>query len=62
MPWDEESFARKHNKKLKGKKAKKAARVANAILRDTGDDGKAIRIANWMAKRTNKKKKKTRSD
>lgn len=45
MPWSAESFAR-HNHALSGKKAEKAASIANAILRDTGDEGKAIRIAN----------------
>lgn len=50
MPWDAKSFA-KHNRKLTGAKAGQAARVANAILAKTGDEGKAIRIANAQAKR-----------
>jgi len=57
MPWDETSIKR-HNKKLKGAKAKKTAKVANAILRETGDEGKALRIANWTARRNKKKKPK----
>jgi uncharacterized protein YdaT len=46
MPWTGKEFASKHNKKLSGERANKAARMANAILRETGDDGKAIRIVN----------------
>lgn len=50
MPWTGSSFA-KHNRGLRGARAAKAASIANAILRDTGDEGKAIRIANARAKR-----------
>ena len=45
MPWDAASF-KKHNHPLEGAGAAKAASVANAILRKSGDEGKAIRIAN----------------
>lgn len=50
MPWTADSFKKKHNKKLSPSKAKKAASIANAILKKTGDEGKAIRIANAKAK------------
>jgi uncharacterized protein YdaT len=50
MPWDAKSFKAKHNKKLSPKKAGKAAEIANAILKETGDEGKAIRIANSKVK------------
>lgn len=56
MPWTGKSF-RKHNKKLKGKSAKRAAKVANAILRKTGKEGLAIRVANAQAKRKRRKKR-----
>lgn len=46
MPWSPESFRRKHNKKLSSAQAAKAASIANAILKETGDEAKAIRIAN----------------
>ncbi len=49
-PWTASSFRSKHNKKLSPVGAKKAARIANAILRDTGDEGKAVRIANSKVK------------
>ena len=52
MPWTAKT-AKKHNKC--GGKA--WARRANAILRDSGDEGKAIRIANWMQKGGHKRKK-----
>lgn len=50
MPWTAQSF-KKHNKHLKGKKASLASRIANAVLKKTGDEGLAIRIANARAKR-----------
>ena len=56
MPWDSKSF-QKHNKKLHGAAATKAAHVATAILEKTGDEGKAIRIANSVGDKAMKKKK-----
>jgi uncharacterized protein YdaT len=52
MPWDAKSFKTKHNKKLNPKKAGQAAKIANAILKETGDEGKAIRIANSKVKKS----------
>lgn len=46
MPWSGKSFGAKHNHSLSGAGAAKAASIANAILKDSGDEGKAIRIAN----------------
>lgn len=51
MPWTGKSFRSRHNKSLTPEQAGEASRVANAILRDTGDEGKAIRIANAQANR-----------
>lgn len=45
MPWTGKSF-KKHNKKLSPGEATHAARVANAVLKKTGDEGKAIATAN----------------
>ena len=53
MPWTGNSF-KKHNKKLSPKKSALAADIANAILRKTGDEGKAIRIANAKVKKKRK--------
>ena len=47
MPWTGESFRSKHNKKLNPVQAREAAKIANAILRDTGDEAKANKIANY---------------
>jgi uncharacterized protein YdaT len=47
MPWTGESFRSKHNKELSAEEARAAAKIANAILRETGDEAKAIRIANY---------------
>ncbi len=53
MPWDAKSF-RKHNKKLSLEQAKVAAEIANGVLARTGDEGKAIRIANGSFKKGKK--------
>jgi uncharacterized protein YdaT len=52
MPWSGKSFSERHNHKLKGKSAEKAASQANAILEKTGDEGLAIAVANKNAKRS----------
>ena len=51
-PWDAGDVGR-HNKKCASRAAcrRKWPRIANAVLRDSGDKGKAIRIANWQTKR-----------
>lgn len=54
MPWTGKSFAEKHNKKLKGAAADRAAAIANALLRDGKKDGDAVRIANSQAKKFKK--------
>lgn len=52
MPWNAKTFASKHNHKLKGKAAEKAAAQATAILKATGDEGLAIATANKQAKKS----------
>ena len=49
MPWTAKEFTSKHNKKLKGPSAKKAASMANAMLRSGTDEGIAIATANKYA-------------
>lgn len=51
MPWSPKTFAQRHNHSLSAPQASKAARIANAILQKTGNEGQAIRIANAQAKR-----------
>ncbi len=53
MPWTGKSF-KKHNKKLGKSSAKKASKIANAVLKKTGDEGKAIAIANAAVKKSKK--------
>lgn len=50
MPWVASTF-RKHNRRAVGPAGKKAASIANAVLRKTGDEGRAIRIASAAIKR-----------
>lgn len=49
MPWGGKDFAAKHNKKLKGAAADKAARVATAMVERGVPDGIAIATANARA-------------
>lgn len=58
MPWTPKTFGQRHNHGLDAPQRKEAAKVANAILAKTGDEGKAIRIANWSANRYRAKKEK----
>lgn len=53
MPWTPKE-ATKHNKKAVGAKGALWASVANSILKRSGDDAKAIRIANAAIKRVHK--------
>lgn len=47
-----EPFSRTgHNRRATGRVGVKATRIANAIIAKTGDDAKAIRIANAYVKR-----------
>lgn len=46
MPWKPED-AKKHSKKAK---PKQWAAVANKVLEKTGDEGRAVRTANAVAK------------
>jgi uncharacterized protein YdaT len=57
MPWTPASFKTRHNKGLTPAEAKKAAAIANTIIEETGDDAKAIRIANAQVKRKPKVKR-----
>ncbi len=52
MPWDKKSF-----KKRNRRATASMAAMANAILRKTGDEGKAIRIANAKGKKSKRRRK-----
>lgn len=60
MPWTAKSFASRHNKKLKGAAAAKAASMANAMLRAGVPEGEAIATANKRANRMRSKHAKKR--
>jgi uncharacterized protein YdaT len=49
MPWTGKTF-RRHNKGLSKQELVVAASIANAVLERTGDEGKAIRVANAQVK------------
>jgi hypothetical protein len=51
-PWSPSDVSR-HNKRCGSRPAcrRKWPRIANAVLKKSGDEGKAIRIANWQTKR-----------
>lgn len=51
MPWTGPEFAAKHNKKLKGEAANRAAAMATAMINRGVPEGEAIATAN---KRANK--------
>jgi uncharacterized protein YdaT len=51
MPWDATGFKHRHNHSLSDMQAAKASEIANAVLRRTGDEGLAIRVANARAKK-----------
>jgi uncharacterized protein YdaT len=49
MPWNGKQFADKHNHKLSGARADKAAKQATAMVRSGVPEGEAIAIANKRA-------------
>ena len=55
MPWSSKDASR-FTRKAKGPKAKRQfAKVANKVLAESGDEGKAVRIANAAVKRRKKR-------
>lgn len=46
MPWTGEQFGSRHNHDLTHPEAAHAARIANAVLRRSGDEGMSIAVAN----------------
>lgn len=51
MPWTGPQFAAKHNKKLRGASASKAASIATAMVERGVPEGEAIATANKHASR-----------
>jgi uncharacterized protein YdaT len=51
MPWTAKTFAARHNKKLHGEAASKAASQATALVKKGMPEGEAIAIANKTGNR-----------
>ena len=56
MPWTMKDALKKTKKATTPMKEKKWAAVANSVLKTSGDEGKAVRIANAVVKQTKPKK------
>ncbi len=56
MPWDAESFSKKHNKKLSGEAASKAAEMATAMVKEGVPEGEAIATANKRGDKMQRRK------
>jgi uncharacterized protein YdaT len=56
MPWTGSQFASKHNHRLKGRAASKAAAQATAMVKAGVPEGEAIATANKNAKRLRRRK------
>lgn len=54
-PWSSSSF-KKHNKKATVKQLEAAAKRANAVLKETGDEGLAVMLGNALIKKMKRKK------
>lgn len=54
MPWTGKTFSEKHNHKLKGKAADKAAKQATAMVNAGVPEGEAIATANKNVKKKSK--------
>lgn len=55
MPWGPKDFASRHNKKLHGEAASKAAEQATAMVKAGVDEGTAIAVANKTGDRIEKR-------
>lgn len=62
MPWDGESFAKKHNRKLHGEAADKAARVATAMVDKGVPEGIAIATGNKIGNKAEGAPKRTHAE
>jgi hypothetical protein len=58
MPWDLASGIKHTKKASTPAKKKQWASTANAVLKKSGDEGKAVRVANAAVKKHPSKKKK----
>jgi uncharacterized protein YdaT len=59
MPWTDRDASKKTKKATSPKSKRQWRHVANAVLEKTGDEGRAVRAANSVVKKS-KGRKKTR--
>ncbi len=57
MPWKPDDASGKTNKAKTSAEKKQWSSTANAVLKESGDEGKAVRIANAAVKNHPSKKK-----
>lgn len=63
MPWSPTRGPQKHNRRTRGKspraraRARKWSSVANRVLDETGDEARAVRIANAAIRRKPRRRK-----
>jgi len=55
MPWTESSF-KKHNQSATPAQSRAGAKAANATLKRTGDEGRAVRAGNAVIRKMRKGK------
>ena len=55
MPWDAKTFSARHNKKLHGEAASKAAEQATAMVKAGVPEGEAIAVANKTGDRVKRR-------
>jgi hypothetical protein len=55
MPWHVQDAIKKDKKADTAAKKKQWTAVANSVMKKTGDDAKAIKIANGVIKKSKKK-------
>jgi hypothetical protein len=55
MPWTARAF-RKFNKDATSKQLSAAAKAANSVLRETGDEGRAVRAGNAQINKMKRKR------
>ena len=57
MTWSAEEFRARHNKGLDPELAAEAAEIANGVLAETGDEAKAVKVANAKISRKSRSRR-----
>jgi uncharacterized protein YdaT len=56
MPWTVKQVGKKTKKAKSAKRKRQWVKVANSVLKRTGDEGRAVREANGAVKKSSRKK------